>query len=531
MVSIIIPVYNVKDYIDECLQSIVNQTYKELEIILINDGSTDGSAEKCLEWQAKDERIVYVSKKNETQGPTRNLGIRMAKGEYISFVDADDWIDTTMIEKLYQAITQSNADMAECDFIKVDCRTNIHKKITVRSNMLKKGKSKKERISRGLSYLMTGLYKKSLWLDNNILMPAIPYEDIATYSLIVALSAQNAYVDECLYYYRAYRENSTVNTQKNSIKMADAFRYLIKGFQDRELFSEYYQALMDLSVYEFSKQLNETKKKCSEEERNILLNAFSDFLDEEFPEWRKLYQKSFICYGSFNLSQIVNNLVLDRAFTEGKYQFSSLISLMSVKPKKDLALNHDNLYRKDMLRKDITKQLLEDLKQNRPDYLLIDFLEERYNIAAHEGVYYTESDAFLESSNTISNYSRISSFSKEFIGLWEDSCLRFIQFLKSVFVPKQIILVRMYLSEGYGSIDKDEAFEDIEGIREINRNLKNCYDFFERHYKGIRVIDVNTIDFYTDKDHIFGCYPWHLNDFLYYNAACKIREIIRGDSI
>lgn len=88
MVSVIIPVYNTEPYLDECFHSVANQSYRDLQIIIINDGSTDGSDAICRKWEKEDTRIRYIKKKNEGQGAARNLGIQMAEGEYIMFVDS-----------------------------------------------------------------------------------------------------------------------------------------------------------------------------------------------------------------------------------------------------------------------------------------------------------------------------------------------------------------------------------------------------------------------------------------------------------
>lgn len=101
MISVIVPIYNAEKYLNKCLASIVNQTYRELEIILVNDGSTDESLAICEKYKQDDDRIVIVNKHNEGLVRARKDGIRMAKGEYITFVDADDWIDITTYEKVY----------------------------------------------------------------------------------------------------------------------------------------------------------------------------------------------------------------------------------------------------------------------------------------------------------------------------------------------------------------------------------------------------------------------------------------------
>ena len=101
MISVIVPIYNAEEYLNKCLASIVNQTYRELEIILVNDGSTDESLAICEKYKQVDDRVVIINKHNEGLVRARKDGIRMAKGEYITFVDADDWIDITTYEKIY----------------------------------------------------------------------------------------------------------------------------------------------------------------------------------------------------------------------------------------------------------------------------------------------------------------------------------------------------------------------------------------------------------------------------------------------
>ena len=98
-ISVIVPIYNVKEYLDKCISSICNQTYKNLEIILVDDGSTDGSATICDAFAKKDDRIVVIHKENGGLTSTRKAGVNIATGKYIGFVDGDDWIDEDMYEE------------------------------------------------------------------------------------------------------------------------------------------------------------------------------------------------------------------------------------------------------------------------------------------------------------------------------------------------------------------------------------------------------------------------------------------------
>lgn len=120
LISIIVPVYNVEMYLERCITSIINQTYTNIEIILVDDGSPDSCPRLCDEWAKKDERIIVIHKKNGGLSDARNAGLEIAKGEYIAFVDSDDYINEAMIEKLYQALALYNTDIAVCGIKRTD---------------------------------------------------------------------------------------------------------------------------------------------------------------------------------------------------------------------------------------------------------------------------------------------------------------------------------------------------------------------------------------------------------------------------
>lgn len=120
LVSVIIPVYNVEKLIDRCMESVVGQTYRNLEIILVDDGSTDRSLEKCYFWKEKDERVTVISKENGGTASARNAGLDAAHGQWIAFVDSDDKIDVCMYEKLIDSAEKNNADIAVCGIGSLD---------------------------------------------------------------------------------------------------------------------------------------------------------------------------------------------------------------------------------------------------------------------------------------------------------------------------------------------------------------------------------------------------------------------------
>ena len=115
-VSVIVPVYNVEPYLKECLNSIIKQTLKEIEIICVDDGSTDNSLEIMKEYAKKDKRFTIITQKNLYAGVARNAGLSVAKGEYLSFLDSDDFFELTMLEKMYKKAIKEKADICVCNF-------------------------------------------------------------------------------------------------------------------------------------------------------------------------------------------------------------------------------------------------------------------------------------------------------------------------------------------------------------------------------------------------------------------------------
>lgn len=154
-VSIIVPVYNVEKYIDRCLNSLVNQTLKEIEIIIVNDNTPDNSMKICEEYAKRDNRIkIYNKEQNEGLGLTRNYGIKKANGEYIAFVDSDDYVDNDFYEKLYNKIIKTNSDICFAEYkrytskndkivsSKIPFETDIEKTKYVLQDMLSLSKNK-----------------------------------------------------------------------------------------------------------------------------------------------------------------------------------------------------------------------------------------------------------------------------------------------------------------------------------------------------------------------------------------------------
>lgn len=162
LISVIVPVYNVEKYLDRCVKSVVEQTYTNLEIILVDDGSPDNCPEMCDEWAKKDRRIKVVHQKNMGLIRARDSGLKAVTGEYVSFVDSDDWISADCIEYLYNLIVKSGADVSAADVYSTDSENvNVPAK---NENIIEydfQGVIKN--ISNKLCYLVCKLYKSELF--------------------------------------------------------------------------------------------------------------------------------------------------------------------------------------------------------------------------------------------------------------------------------------------------------------------------------------------------------------------------------
>ena len=213
LISIIVPVYNVEDYIEECLDSILNQTYKNLEILLVDDGSTDNSGKICDKYVKKDNRFKVIHQKNSGLSESRNNAIKVSSGKYLSFVDSDDIIHPRMIEILHQELIKNKSDISICKFQNFYTKFIIKEKkyevkLLTQEEFLKELMKDKE-IS---DHACNKLYKKTLFKE--IKFPiGKKYEDIGTTYKIALTAKKFVYLNMELYGYRT-RENSIVNNLK-----------------------------------------------------------------------------------------------------------------------------------------------------------------------------------------------------------------------------------------------------------------------------------------------------------------------------
>ena len=240
-VSIIVPVYNVEKYLRKCLDSLVNQTLKDIEIICINDGTKDNSVEIINEYVKKCPNIILINQENQGLGMARNNAMKHAKGDYIAFVDSDDWVDTDMYEVLYNKAIETDADIVECDYrmvfensTKIKNRTlfgSLHtwKKFPIVCGKIFDWKYVKTQVFNGLRCMVWNrLYKRSLIFDNNLTFPDGKCEDYP-FSLDAVLSAKSiVYCHKTLYNYLirfgslSIREDSVQENKEDDDKIYKA---------------------------------------------------------------------------------------------------------------------------------------------------------------------------------------------------------------------------------------------------------------------------------------------------------------------
>lgn len=232
LVSIIIPVYNVEKYLDKCLTTVVFQNYDNLQIILVDDGSTDNSLSICKRWSSKDERIEVYSKKNGGLSDARNYGLRYAKGEYISFVDSDDWISLNMISKMVSVFSENDVDMVTCQFITVNngnAKLFFHqdKKLNI---IDRKGMFKLLLEDNNMtSHVWRKMYKRNL-IPKDVFEVGKNFEDILAMPILVSRCKKIASMNEGLYFYRTSNDKSIVNTI--SLRNIEDRFYALKKFTD-----------------------------------------------------------------------------------------------------------------------------------------------------------------------------------------------------------------------------------------------------------------------------------------------------------
>lgn len=324
-VSIIVPVYNVGQYLCECLDSLINQTEKDIEIILVDDGSTDKSGNICDEYAKHDKRISVIHQKNQGQSAARNRGLDSACGEYIMFVDSDDYIELDACKTLYDTAISNNADIVSADILNEkdkilnsDFRKIKHenKTISIRDFLCEKIETMTYDIVPWLYFVKRDCINKSKLR----FLVGYFYEDQLWTLQLLSLDANIVKIRYPFYYYRMDRSGSTTNYMylKKGTDAANICNNM-KNYIDKmpeNPYKKYYNAVLLMSVYQFVTvwlRLNKKDRKTclTVIERQTIQEALKyDFVYKElYNSVKAFYSSRYLFAFKYDIKHIIRKFL------------------------------------------------------------------------------------------------------------------------------------------------------------------------------------------------------------------------------
>lgn len=322
-ITVIIPAYNIESYLDRCFENLVNQTYRLFDVIVINDGSTDNTLTKLNHWQDLDERIKVIDKKNEGVGITRNLGLSMVKTPYVIFIDPDDYMHTTMLEKMVAKAKQTEADLILCDYM--EWYEHSDEQHVVKMPRLKESpillKENKKLFSQINPAPWNKLIKTMILKNVNVTFPTdIRSEDLVFTQLLLANIKTLAICEEPLYFYLANRLNNVSSTFDNrilhTVMAVDRIRYY---YEENGLMSNYKTEIECLTINQFKYELKKVPYIKDNNLAHEIMNSFYQYLKQYFPNWKKnKYYQEYL--NSLSFKQRIQEKIYDSKLTLGIYR-------------------------------------------------------------------------------------------------------------------------------------------------------------------------------------------------------------------
>ena len=287
-ISVVIPVYNVEKYLSECLDSVVNQTYKNLQIILVDDGSTDFSGKICDVYAEKDNRITVVHQKNAGAGAAKNTGLELIDGDYFSIIDSDDYIELDMYEKMVNSLEKYNADIVQCLFRNVFVNDSFDRKYKIKGNYPKVLTSKsflKEYLyDWKYAIFANKVFKSSLLKEIRFPVGRKIDDEFFTYKL-VCNAKKVVNIDNILYNYRM-RKTSVMNENDTDRLIYDRIDCFIERYN---YVSDIYPSLKkkyNLKLYDDLLYFKDSAK-----DNGKILSLINNFSRKKSNGFDKLYQK------------------------------------------------------------------------------------------------------------------------------------------------------------------------------------------------------------------------------------------------
>lgn len=242
-ISVIIPVYNVEKYLHECLDSVKNQTFKDIEIICINDGSTDNSAQILDEYAKNDPRIKVIHKENGGYGKAMNIGLKNATGEYISIVEPDDFVELDMLDNLYTLAIKENADIVKANHYEYNTQENKLKNEIQKDEVFKNlSESEKSSFFKLAPAIWSGIYKRDFLIQNDIQFlntAGASYQDTGFNFKVWAMAKNAVLTAKGYYHYRTDNANSSVKNPNKIFCVCDEFKEIERYLKEKEVYDKY----------------------------------------------------------------------------------------------------------------------------------------------------------------------------------------------------------------------------------------------------------------------------------------------------
>lgn len=288
--SIVVPVYNVEDYLEKCVNSILNQEYKDYELVLVDDGSTDKSGAICdrLVSENKDKiSIKVIHQENEGLGGARNTGIETATGEYLFFIDSDDTIVDGTLQELSNYIDNHEVDIVVFDIVKVNENDEVLYTIpgSLNGNIISTTEANKSLILTDHS-ACNKIIKRNLFIENGIKFPErLWFEDLATIFKLYPY-ARIGYINKAFYAYLE-RTGSIMNSAKcdKNIDMITAMNSTLDFYKEKGLFEKYYEELEYVAAFHL--YYLSSIRVMRIDSKHALLKTFKEYIDKEFPNFRQ----------------------------------------------------------------------------------------------------------------------------------------------------------------------------------------------------------------------------------------------------
>lgn len=282
-VSIVVPVCNVENYLKECMDSILNQSLQNIEIICVDDGSTDHSLSILRSYEKKDKRVKVITKANSGYGNTMNVGMEQAKGKYIGIVESDDYIDSKMLERLYDTAETYEADIVKSDHYIFSTKNGKNKSqyqwvcpIEYYNRVLNA-----EICPEIYTFTMmnwTGIYRTDFVKSNQIKhneTPGASFQDNGFWYQVISLAKKIVFINEAFYYYRQDNPNSSINNKKKVYCICDEYKFMTDFLNSHtELGEEYHKRFFEKKFFNY---MNSYKRIADEYKLEFLETIRDEF--------------------------------------------------------------------------------------------------------------------------------------------------------------------------------------------------------------------------------------------------------------